>query len=206
MSARSPDRSAPPAFLEFILKPIERFDSRLRRIAPIRPEGLLGLEVNRYRGPEVRLADGTEVRRGDLVLELHLLNSRVAAVGVSGWQAEGARLARADMAALAAWWRDLPPERRPVAVHGETILTPFLRWGGFEIRDAPNDFVHRLRAWYLRGLLARWSPEGRRRLARGRSSLKLRIAWLSAGDLERKFGSGRQPRQGTARGAATSSR
>jgi MFS family permease len=183
-----PGRSAPSPHLEFILRPIERLDSRLRGIRPVRPEGVLGIELRRHNGPDVLLADGTAIRRGDRIAELHLLNSRVMEIGVSGWQAEGARLARADMAALAEWWRDQPEDRRPLALHGETILAPFARFGGFETCDAANDWLHRLRVWYVRGLLARWSPQGRRRLARGRNPLRLRIIWLSGGELLRRFG------------------
>jgi MFS family permease len=183
-----PGRSAPSPHLELVLRPIERLDSRLRGVRPIRPEGVLGVELRRHNGPDVVLADGTAIRRGDRIAELHLLNARIMEIGVPGWQAEGARLARADMAALAEWWRNQPEDRRPLALHGETILAPFARFGGFETYDAPNDWWHRLRAWYARGLLARWSPQARRRLARGRNPLRLRIVWLSGGELLRRFG------------------
>jgi MFS family permease len=185
---RSAKPSASPALLEPILRPIERLDSRLRGVRPIRPEAVLGVELRRHRGPEVSLADGTHVRPGDRIVDLHLMNRRVREIGVAGWQAEGARIARADMAELAAWSASLPPDRRPVAYHGETILASFARFGGFEIRDVPADRMHILRAWYLRGLLARWSPQGRLRLERGRRGLRLRTIWLSDAELRRRFG------------------
>jgi hypothetical protein len=173
------DRSVPPAWLEPVLRPIERLDRRLRRIRPIRPGGILGLELARHRGRTLTLRDGTLVRPGDLVGEVHLDNARTHEIGAPGWQAKGLQLAWDDLRALAAWADAQTPDRRPVAYHGETVLAALARRVGFEVHELPADAVHRLRAWYLRGLLARWAASGRNRLAHGRGGLRVRAAWLS---------------------------
>lgn len=185
-------RAAPPGWLEPVLLPIERLERRLRHIRSIRQRGLLGVEFTRYRGDSIFLADGTCVKPGDLIGELHFNNRRVRELGEPGWQLTGNRVAREDLARLAAWFRAQPADRRPVAYHAETILGPLARRAGFEVSDAPSDRLHRLRAWYLRGLLARWSPKGRRRLAQGRGGLRLWVMWLSDAQLRRRF-SGAMP-------------
>lgn len=179
--------SAPPAFLEPILRPIERLDTWRLHIRPIRPDGLIGLQMSRHHGAPVTLSDGTVVTRGDPVGELHLLNRRMQPIAEEGWQGNAAPLVRADMAALAQWSAAQPPGGRPVAYHGETILASFARLGGFDVTDAPEDPLHRLRGWYLRGVLARYAPGGRARLRRGRSRLPLRVVWLSDAELQRRF-------------------
>ncbi len=146
------------------------------------------MELTRFRDDDLVLGDGTCVRRGDLIGEVHLDNHRIRQVGAVGWQVEALRLAQADLRALARWAARQPPERRPVAYHAETLLGPFARWGKFEIRRPPDDAMHRLRAWYLRGILARWSPQGHRRLDRGRTRLPLRVIWLSHAALQREHG------------------
>ena len=185
---RAGSTSAPPAVLESILRPIERLDRRLRHIRPVRDGAVLALETSRWRGPTVVLADGTKVRRGDPVALVHLDNVRVNVVAEKGWQLAGIRAARADLRALAAWAASLPTDARPVAYHAETVLGPLARWAGFEIREPPHDPMHALRAWYMRGLLARWSREGRGRLAHGHLPLRIVEIWLSAAELERRFG------------------
>lgn len=180
--------SAPPGWLEPILRPIERLDRWRRRINPIRRGGLLGLERVRFRGEPVRLRDGTLVKAGDLIGELHFDNRRARELAAPGWQSAGIREARLDLAVLAAWSKRQPVARRPVAYHAETLLGAFARRAGFEVRVAPNDFMHRLRAWYLRALLARWSPQGRARLDRGHRAARLSVLWLSEGSLRDLYG------------------
>ena len=182
-----PGRAAPPGWLEPVLRPIERLERRLRHIRPIRRGGLLCVEFTRFCGESIMLADGTSVKRGDLIAELHFDNRRARELGARGWQLAGLRAAHDDLAALAAWSRARPADRRPVAYRAETILGPLARRAGFEVRDAPSDRLRCLRAWYLRGLLARWSPQGRRRLARGHGGLRLRVTWLSDAQLRRRF-------------------
>lgn len=187
-SRRRGSTSAPPGFLEPVLRPVERLERRLRHIRPIRPGGVLSIETELHRGPAVVLADGTPVRVGDPVAVIHFDNVRVHAVAESGWQLAGIREARADFRALATWAEERPRAARPVAYRAETVLGPLARWAGFEIREPPHDAMHRLRAWYMRGLLARWARDGRARLRRGHAELRLVEIWLSAAELQRRFG------------------
>jgi hypothetical protein len=174
--------------MEWLIRPIEPFQRRLWHIRPIRRGGVLCFEAARYHGASVTLADGTVVRPGDPVGELHFDNRVARRIAAAGWQMVGLRTARADLAALARWSAAQPSAARPVAYHAETVLASLTRRVGFEVRPTPPDRMHRLRAWYLRGLLERWSPEGPARLGRGHGRLRLAHVWLSEAALQRRYG------------------
>jgi hypothetical protein len=181
-------RPVPPRPLDPILRLWEKVDRRRRRIHPIRRGGVLGVEFGRYHGPPLELADGTWVRHGDPIGVLHIDNARARQVATSDWQARGLREARADLVRLAAWAALQPAGRRPVAYTGATLMGPFARRIGFEVRSRPRTARTRLDDWFLRWLIARWSPRGRERLRHGRSALRSSDVWLSHAALQRRYG------------------
>lgn len=182
-----PPRPTAPPVLDPILAAWERLYRRWHRIRPIRATGVLGLELRRHRSRPVALADGTVVRPGDLVGVIHLVNERVRALAAEGWQTEGWREGRRDLAALAAWSRRQPPEGRPVAYTATTILVPLAARAGFEIHPRPRTWWARLEDWHFRSLLRRWNPRGSDRLRRGRGRLRSAEIWLSAAALEARY-------------------
>lgn len=177
------DRAAPPRVLDPVLVAWETFDRHRRRIRPITPEGILGLEEARHRDRDVVLADGTVVRRGAAVGELHLVNARVRALETRAGLAAAFRVARADVRALRSWAADQPAERRPVAYHAEGIMARFAAREGWEVRPRPLTAWQRVRNWYFRWLLVHWTPSGRERLRHGRGPLASVDAWLPASRL-----------------------
>ena len=182
------DRAAPPGILDPILAAWEGFDRRRRRIRPMRREGILGLEMARHRGRAVALGDGTIVRRGDLVGEVHLLNPRVRELETRAGLAAAYREARADLRALAAWSEDRVPERRPVALHGVGIMARLASRAGWELKPRARTPWRRVQDWYFRWLLVHWSPAGRDRLRHGRGPLSSVDAWLSGRALQARYG------------------
>lgn len=186
-------RPAPPGLLDPILSRWEQADRRRRHIRPIRREGVLGLEFGRHSGPPIVLSDGTTIRRGDPVATVHIENARMRAVATSDWQARGLAEARADLRSLAAWAARQPAERRPVAYIGFTLMGPLARRVGFEVHPRPRTWRTRLDDWFLRWLLAHWSPEGRDRLRHGAGALRSSDVWLSHAALQRRYGTA-QPR------------
>jgi YkoP domain len=177
-----------PALLYPILALAERIDRRLRRITPIRPGGLLGVERHRHRGPPVRLRDGSQINTGDRADIIHFDNRRLRTLADPAWQTRAMAVARADFAELARRVARMPADQRPAAFTGTTLLAPFMRRFGFEIQPRRRTAWHRIEDWYLRSLLVRWAPSGRGRLESGRSSLAVAEGWLSISTLERRFG------------------
>lgn len=184
---------AAPGFLDPILALVERVDRRLRRVTPIQPEGVLGLERRRHHGAAVTLADGTRIRDGDPAWIIHFDNARLRQVATAGWQTEGFRLALDDLRALAAWHAAQPAHARPVAYTGISVLGPLMRRAGFELRPRRRTPWVRLEDWYLRSLLARWAPAGRDRLSRGHRPLLTEEVWLSGDALLGRYGSSPPP-------------
>jgi len=183
---------APPDFLDPILALAERIDRARMRLHHVRPHGLLCVQFTHYRGHEVRLRDGTVVGRGDPIAVVHLDNHVVRAMDVgAGWQLEAVSRGREELQALADWTAHQSADRRPVAYYAYSILAPLAARVGFEVHEVPVTRWRRVVNWYLRGVMARWSPAGRGRLARGRTDLHAREVWLSATALIEKYGSAR---------------
>ena len=179
--------SAPPRVLDPIFAVIEQIDRWRRGIRPLRPDGVLGIEVRRYRGREVALRDGTHIRAGDRIVDLHLDNTRIAGVWAAGWRGAFAT-AEDDLRACARWLADLQPAARPVAIRAGGLLTVGAARLGFEVGPPRPGFMGALESWYLRGLLVRWSRSGRGRLEQGNAPLRTRESWLSTAVLLARFG------------------
>jgi hypothetical protein len=183
----TPRRPAAPRLLDPILATWERVDRRRRRIHPVRHGALLGVEFRTHAGPPLRLADGTTIRPGDPIGELHLDNARVReVVAAHGWS--GVRFVLHDLPFLARWASrpDLGP--RPIAFHAGGLLAPLAARAGFEVRPRRRSPRARLDEWYLRWLMGHWSPAGRARLARGHSRLRSANAWISTEALVLRYG------------------
>jgi hypothetical protein len=182
-------RRAAPALLDPPLALVERIDRWRRGICAVQPQALLGLEAERYRGEPVTLRDGTRVQRGDLLWTIHFDNARLRELAGEGWQTRAYVQANVDLARIAERVRVLPVGSRPVALTGVTLLASLTLRVGFEARERrPTRWV-RLEDWYLRSLLARWSPQGRRRLSRGHRALRTRRVWLSTPQLLASYAS-----------------
>ncbi len=174
-------RPHPPSAAARLLEPIlilaERVDRRRRGIRPVRAAGLLGVELRRHRGPEVRLRDGTVVRPGDPIAEIHLRNEQVRDTArARGWVAIFG--ARRDLDALVRWCAAQPSATAPVAVYAYSVLGAFLERGGFERRARRQTTRVRLDGWFMRWLLGRFSPAGEARLLAGHGALEAADYWL----------------------------
>lgn len=169
--------SAAARLLGPILVRVEQVDRRRRHIRPVRADGLLGVEIRRHGRAEVELRDGTVVRPGDTVADLHLLNARVReAARARGWVAIFA--ARGDLDALLRWCAAQPEAERPVAVHAYSVHGAFLERGGFERRARRQTLRVRLDGWFMRWLLGHFSPQGQARLLAGHGPLVAADYWL----------------------------
>jgi len=134
----------------------ERLTTWWWRLRPVRPGGLLLYSVQVWKGPPVRLADGTEVRPGDRVAELHLHNALFPRRATDSPWPHLATL-RQDLDCL----RDLLARDRLVAAHGVTVFGEAARRLGFEVRPLPPSAWWRLVRFFLWGLRAVYHPTAR---------------------------------------------
>jgi MFS family permease len=150
---------------------------------------VLRTQLTRWRGRPITLPDGTQVARGDLVVELHVNNRALGDVlaHASDWRL--LPLIADDLRALvgAVGTPVFPREVR--AVYGFTLLSRAAPRLGFTVRSRP----HTLRAWldrvFLMGLLPLYNPRGLDRLEQGTiyTSYPAEV-WMSCDELLRRYG------------------
>jgi peptidoglycan-N-acetylglucosamine deacetylase len=141
------------------------------------------MHFSHHSGSEIVLNDGTEIRKGDRIGEIHFNNSRlIAALGDGKWTALS--LLRQELHALALWTTqpDFPANLH--AVFGNTILWRGAVRLGFTVGRQPVTIHRRLDRLFLVGLLALYSSEGMDRLQLGKAGSDYpQQCWLSRGEL-----------------------
>ena len=163
----------------------ERWMLKRHPSLPARSGGLLRYRVERHRGPDRRLGDGTVIRRGDPIVELHFDNRALSEMRRAGrystWRA--VRELRADLAAIAS--RAAAGELGPVvALHGVSLMGAAGGVLGFESVALPHDLRHAFERYFLAGLDAIYHPAGLRRLeGRVRDRWPAEV-WMSAAQAE----------------------
>jgi hypothetical protein len=178
----------------------ERITVHFRPIVPIpgAPSGVFLMRVDRFRGRPIDLPDGTQVRHGDRIIELHLNNraiTRVASLGPFALL----RMMAEDLRALAAWvdGPDGPTDAR--ALYAVTLLSRGAPRLGFTLRERPVNLHNWLERFFMQGLLVLYNLQGVQRLLQGSASGGYpEEIWMSRGGLLRRYG--RQP-TASARGA-----
>jgi len=167
----------------------ERFYVWRHRVRPLGEGSVLGIELRRHRGRPIVLSDGTTVRTGDLLAELHLANHTVASGSASSTWSPFMVVAsmRSDLAVLARSLAGggLGPVK---AVHAVSLVAPALARIGFQVEPLPPSTYTRLLRFYLVGLVAIYNPEGWTSAARARSRAWPAEAWMSAAKLTRGVG------------------
>jgi hypothetical protein len=182
----------------------ERWWARRYGVFDYAPGSVLRLQLHAHTGPEVRLSDGTVVRPGDPVAEVHVDSAQVAQLHAhADPRRVGLQFARRltdAFTALAAYLRD-NPQVPAVAVFGNTLYWQGAERLGWEVRDLPPG-LHRwiLNVW-LRFLVWYYHPMGTRRTAGRERLARVRQIWMSRHRLlelygaPRRAGSVRRPEQ-----------
>jgi hypothetical protein len=139
----------------------ERLTSWWWRLRPVRPDGIFRYHLRAHHGPPVLLADGTLVRPGDRLIELHFDNRRLLRLATTpDWTPFVAtRLAAEDLRVLD---RLLADGKLPeiVALHGVTLFARAGRRLGFEVHTLPRTPGWGLVRYFMVGLLAVYHPRG----------------------------------------------
>ena len=162
---------------------------------------ILRVRITRYRGHPFAMADGTLIRPGDPIGELHLNNERTAALhdGGGGFRWVGLEARRAFHASLAALAERVGDAPRYGALKAFTATTIFYHGTermGFQVRPLPRPLVSRVVAATQRCLLAHFHPLGRRRPGRRRFA-EARQIWISRDELLRRYASERSSARDT---------
>ncbi|WP_028608862.1 YkoP family protein [Paenibacillus harenae] len=131
--------------------------------------GICKLMLKRHSGDRIECQDGTRIRSGDWVGELHLDNGKVLQLLQSGGSDRAAlhvaRMARDSLRQISDALETKPELSQVKALIGVTLLHRGITHGlGFERHPLRPGAFRRLSTSYLRLLLSAMHPDGTRRI------------------------------------------
>ncbi|MFA5383318.1 MAG: polysaccharide deacetylase family protein [Eubacteriales bacterium] len=151
---------------------------------------VLRIAMCKYKGKQLPLPDGTLLKKGDLVVDLHLNNSFFKRFGEKNELLMLGLLAKnkilQDLPAVAEWIAANPRCDEIKAITGLTILNRGSQQIGFHNFDLPplRSFLIKL---YEGMLLVMFHPAGYRRIARHKKKLIPKLLVMSKKELFRKY-------------------
>jgi hypothetical protein len=188
-------KSVPPRFI-LILWPVA--DRLLRVIHHIRPlkaddSGIIRFNLHHYKGSTRVLDDGSKVKTGDTIIELHLNNAwfkRRRNLNLSASQSPREFLGcfAQDLCFLAqqvasGMFGDM------TALHGITFLDAAARRLGFQVDQLPDSLWKKGARFYMAGLMRAYHLRGDEVSGLREKTWELREIWLSRAALLAKYGS-----------------
>jgi hypothetical protein len=187
-------KSVPPRFV-LIFWPVA--DRLLRVIYHIRPlkaddSGIMRFNLCHYKGPTRVLDDGSEVKTGDIIIEIHLNNAwfrRRRNLNLSASQSP-----REFLGCLAQDLHFLAQQIASgmfgniTALHGITLLHVAARRLGFQIDELPDSLWKKGARFYMAGLMQVYHLRGDEVSGLREKPWELKEFWLSKAALLSKYG------------------
>lgn len=172
-----------------------RVDAVIRLLAGIKDlEGskIWRVALRRYRGQSRRLADGTIVKKGDRLLELHLNNDFLSGMARDTASPEGIAVKAAkevahSLSRLARLLKEDNRYQKVKAVFGITILNRPVRRFGFEVYDLEPGALTALTRFYEKMILSIYHPWGPGALKNYRRSVMSKYVIMSKNELIRRY-------------------
>ncbi|MDI3256443.1 MAG: polysaccharide deacetylase family protein [Kyrpidia sp.] len=187
------------SFRESIWKAWDRLGSRLMHSHPLGDSGpcLFRLARRRYWWWPVTLKNGTRLRFGDAVAEIHFDNAVLESLvkdAKSAWQLSlrYMQVARRSLPVLARALAEDPRWRGVRIVYGLSVLSRGADKAGFTISPVRPRWLRRVATRYLQGVMLGHHPEGRNRLTQGLHELGADWIYISPETLIRLYGSRRE--------------
>lgn len=163
------------------------------RVHPVdRDNQFLSVRVRTYQGKTIRLNDGEEIRKGDRIVELHLNNEMLFAMGANTRSA--IQLALQMIRAVEQLLPKIvhliihnPHFQRVKGVYGVTIIHRGPEQFGFTVLDLPKGIASFVTRIYLRLLLTVIHPLGSKRLQIRSNLLIPKMIAISSKELMRRY-------------------
>jgi len=187
-------KSVPPRFV-LILWPVA--DRLLRVIHHIRPlkadgSGIIRFNLRHYKGPTKVLNDGSKVKTGDIIIELHLNNAwfrRRRNLNLSASQSP-----REFLGCLAQDLHFLAQQIASgmfgniTALHGITLLHVAARRLGFQVDELPDSLWKKGACFYMAGLMQVYHLRGDEVSGLREKPWELKEVWFSRAALLTRYG------------------
>lgn len=171
----------------------EKLVLRLFRIEDVLDDGkpiMFRIALRKYRGKTRELPDGTILRRGDLIGELHMHNEMLQNICDSAdpvrLAAAAKKTARQALIVLARWLAENPRYQNIKAVAGLSILHRGSQLVGFSAYEV-SPLLSRAAMWYECLLLMIFHPAGKSRVQRHAKKLKPRLLIMSKEELFKRY-------------------
>ena len=189
-------RNRIPSWFVFLLWPvIDRLLIMRYHIKPVRTDGIISVELRRYKGRPIMLGDGSKVKAGDTITELHLNSAwfrkrRKLSLAVSDLHWEVLHCFAKDLSYLAEQMVNGMFDSGITALHGSTLLHVGARRLGFQVEELPTTLWKKLAQFYLAGLMQIHHPLGKEKFKAMGKPLEVKGIWLSKAELLRRYGPG----------------
>lgn len=188
-------RNVPPRFVLILWPVADKFLRVIYRIRPLKDDdsGIIRFNLRHYKGTTRVLNDGSEVKTGDTIIEVHLSND---------WFKRRRNLnlkaSQSPREFLGYLVQDLHLLAQQIAggtfgniaaLHGITLLHVAARRLGFQIDELPDSLWKKGARFYMAGLMQVYHLRGDEVSGLREKSWELKEIWLSKTGLLARYGS-----------------
>ena len=186
-------KNIPPRFALILWPVIDKCLRTISRTKPVRVDGsgIIRFNIHRYKGPTKLLNDGSEVKSGDRIIELHLDNA---------WFRKRRNLylsvLQSPQEFLGCFAQDLQILAQQIsggtfgdiaALHGSTLLYVAARRLGFQVNEIPDSLWKKGARFYMAGLMQVYHLRGDGVLGLRVKTWQLKEVWFSRLTLLSKY-------------------
>jgi len=187
-------RGVPSRFVLIFWPVVDGFLKLIGRIRTLKADGsgIMSFSLHRYKGPARVLNDGSEVRIGDTLIELHMNNDwfrrrRRLNLRISQSPWEIINCFAQDLCLLARQVVDGKFEGI-VALHGVTFLHTGAKRLGFQVDELPDSLWKKGARFYMAGLVRIYNLRTDETPKHRVRPMELREIWLSKAALFTRYG------------------
>jgi hypothetical protein len=188
-------KAVPPRFVLIFWPVVDRLLRVIEHIRPLEADsnGMFRFNLRRYKGGTRVLSDGSQVKAGDTIIELHLNNEWFK--GRRNLNLSASQSPREFLGCLAQELHLLAGQvaggafgGNIAALHGSTILHVAARRLGFQVDELPDSLWKRGARFYMAGLMQVYHLRGNEAVGLREKPWELKEVWLSRGALLSRYG------------------
>jgi hypothetical protein len=187
-------KSVPPRFVLLLWPVVDRFLRVIYHIRPLKADGsgITNFNLRHYKGPSRVLNDGSEVKTGDTIIELHLNND---------WfkrrRKLNLRASQTPREFLGCFAQDLHFLAQQIAsgmfgditaLHGSTLQHVAATRLGFQVDELPDSLWKKGARFYMAGLMQIYHLRGDEVAGLREKPWELKEVWLSRAALLTRYG------------------